>query len=177
MKFGTPHASTRIVMITLKNILVATDFSRTADAALAYGHTLAGQFGASLHVLHVAGELRPIDVSAAGYLEDLTDLQRDVVEDARTQLDECLARADAKARYALVITSKSPARAIDDYANSERIDLIVVGTEGRGGVSRLLLGSGAERVVRAAPCPVLSVHHPEREFVRPDEPQLAEARA
>jgi len=164
-------------MITLKNVLVATDFSRASEAALAYGHTLAGQFGASLHVLHVAGEIRPIDVGAAGYVEDLANLQREVVEDARAQLGECLAGAHATTSRALVITSRSPARAIVDYANSERIDLIVVGTEGRGGVSRLLLGSVAERVVRTAPCPVLTVHHPEREFVRPDEPTPAEARA
>jgi len=127
--------------------------------------------------VHVAGLVRPTDIGAQGYAADYSDLQREVVEDARSQLDECLARAHAKASRTLVITSRSPARAIVDYANSEKIDLFVVGTEGRGGVSRLLLGSVAERVVRTAPCPVLTVHHPEREFVRPDEPTPAEARA
>ena len=71
----------------------------------------------------------------------------------------------------------SPGRSIGNYANSAGIDLIIVGTQGRGAVSRLLLGSVAERVVQTAPCPVLTVHHPEREFVLPEEGRLAAARA
>ena len=54
------------------------------------------------------------------------------------------------------------------HAATAGVDLIVIGTHGRKGVSRLLLGSVAERVVRAAPCPVLTVHHPEHEFVHPE---------
>jgi nucleotide-binding universal stress UspA family protein len=54
------------------------------------------------------------------------------------------------------------------YARDESIDLIVMGTHGRGPFSHLLMGSVAERVVRAAPCPVLTVRHPEHEFVGPD---------
>ena len=179
LKSGTPHASLQIVMIKLTNILVATDFSRPAEAALAYGRTLAEHFGASLHVLHVARRLRPTDIGAEGYVADLSDLQRDLEEAARNQLDECLAGKNATSprTRGLVVTSNSPAKVIVDYANSEGIDLIVVGTEGRGGMSRLLLGSVAERVVRTAPCPVLTVHHPEREFVLPEEGSLAAARA
>ena len=66
------------------------------------------------------------------------------------------------------MTSNAPAAAIVDYAKDKRIDLIVAGTHGRGGVARLLLGSVTERVVRTAPCPVLTVRHPEHEFVIPD---------
>ena len=65
-------------------------------------------------------------------------------------------------------TSNAPAAAIADYAKEERIDLIVMGTHGRGAIAHLLLGSVAERVVRSAPCPVLTVRSPEREFVVPD---------
>ena len=68
----------------------------------------------------------------------------------------------------MLITSNSPALAIVDYARQERINLIVTGTHGRGAVAHLLMGSVAERVVRTAPCPVLTVRHPEQEFVVPD---------
>jgi nucleotide-binding universal stress UspA family protein len=64
--------------------------------------------------------------------------------------------------------SPSPASAIVDYANGHGIDLIVLGTHGRGAVAHMLLGSVAERVARTATCPVLVVRHPEREFIRPD---------
>jgi nucleotide-binding universal stress UspA family protein len=67
-----------------------------------------------------------------------------------------------------VWTSVATAAAIVDYARSQQVDLIVMGTHGRGAVSHLLMGSVAERVVRTASCPVLTVHHPHRESVAPD---------
>jgi nucleotide-binding universal stress UspA family protein len=68
----------------------------------------------------------------------------------------------------VLITSNTPSRAIVDYAKEERIDLIVAGTHGRGAVAHALIGSVAERIVRTAPCPVLTVRQPEHEFVVPD---------
>jgi nucleotide-binding universal stress UspA family protein len=65
-------------------------------------------------------------------------------------------------------TSDRPAEAIVDYARQAGIDLIVMGTHGRSGMSQLLVGSVAERVVRTAPCPVLTVKQPEHEFVVPE---------
>ena len=69
---------------------------------------------------------------------------------------------------AVIVTSNVPADAIVEYAKDFGVNLIVVGTHGRGVVAHLLLGSVAERIVRIAPCPVLTVRHPEREFVLPD---------
>ena len=66
------------------------------------------------------------------------------------------------------MTSNSPATEIVNYARRNGIDLIVMGTHGRGAIAHLLMGSVAERVVRTAPCPVLTVRNPERDFVRPD---------
>jgi nucleotide-binding universal stress UspA family protein len=68
-----------------------------------------------------------------------------------------------------VIVSSAPADAIAGYARDADIDLIVIGTHGRGGMAHFLSGSVAERVVRIAPCPVLTARHPEHEFVPPDK--------
>jgi nucleotide-binding universal stress UspA family protein len=157
-------------MITLKNILVATDFSEPADAALLYGRTLARTFNATLHVVHVVGQINALAYGAEGYIVALPDLQREVEEAARKALDEVLIDNDPRplpVRRTLLV-SNAPASAIVEHARRESIDLIITGTHGRGGVSHLLLGSVAERVVRTAPCPVLTIRHPEREFVQPD---------
>ena len=72
--------------------------------------------------------------------------------------------------HGVTVTSNAPAFAIVEYAKSHDVDLIVMGTHGRGAMAHLLLGSVAARVVRIAPCPVLTVRHPERELVVPDAP-------
>ena len=157
-------------MIALKNILVATDFSQPSDAALLYGRALARNFNATLHVVHVVGTVSSMVYGADAYAVSIPELQQEVEDLARKQLANLLIDSDEhplEARHA-VLTSNSPAVAIVDYAGRERIDLIVTGTNGRGGVAHLLMGSVAERVVRTAPCPVLTVRHPEHEFVVPD---------
>jgi len=157
-------------MMTLKNILVATDFSEPSDAALTYGRALARTFDATLHVLHVAENLASGVYGADGYVASLPEMQTEIEDTAREQLDQLLIDSDATPlpTRRVVIASNSPALAIVEYAGMERIDLIVTGTHGRGAMAHLLMGSVAERVVRTAPCPVLTVRHPEREFVIPD---------
>jgi nucleotide-binding universal stress UspA family protein len=76
--------------------------------------------------------------------------------------------ADGPAATPAVRLSRSPAEAIGTYAKDVHADIIVVGTHGRGGMSRLLMGSVAEHVVRNAPCPVLVLRPREHEFVMPD---------
>lgn len=157
-------------MIALNNILVATDFSEPAAAALTYGRALARMFAATLHVVHVVGDLSRLAYGADGYITTLPDMQRDVESAARDQLTTLLADEDAAKlpTRPVLITSNATAAAIIEYAARKRIDLIVTSTHGRGGVAHLLMGSVAERVVRTAPCPVLTVRHPEREFLTPD---------
>jgi nucleotide-binding universal stress UspA family protein len=157
-------------MITLKNILVATDFSEPSDAALLYGRALANNFDATLHVVHVVGNVPTLVYGAEAYAVSMPELQQELEDSARQQLAAILVDNDLPPMLVrqLVITSNAPAAAIVDYATRERIDLIVTGTQGRGGVAHLLMGSVAERVVRTAPCPVLTVRHPEHEFVVPD---------
>jgi len=156
-------------MIVIRNVLVATDFGEPSDVALAYGRELARAFGATLHVLHVAENLAA-RAAADAYPMTLPDMQRDVEDAAWKQLEGTLTptdRKDLRAKPA-VRTAINPAAAIVDYAREVNTDLIIMGTHGRGAVAHLLMGSVAERVVRTAPCPVLTVHHPEHEFVVPN---------
>jgi nucleotide-binding universal stress UspA family protein len=157
-------------MVTLKNVLVATDFSEPSEAALLYGRELAARFGATLHVLHVAPNILFSTLGAENYVAIAPELQQEVEDAARRELHTLLVDTDRSGPPSIpvVLTSGSPAQAIVGYAKDHDIDAIVMGTHGRGAVAHLFMGSVAERVVRLAPCPVLTVRHPEREFVVPD---------
>jgi len=156
-------------MIALKDILVATDFGEPADAALSYGRELARTYGATLHVLHIVDDVY-LRLGGDAYVAVLPELQRDAELAAQARLNALLVDDDPQPLPVkkVTATSAAPATAIVDYAKSNGIDLIVVGTHGRRAVAHLLMGSVAERVVRTAPCPVLTVRHPEHEFIRPD---------
>jgi nucleotide-binding universal stress UspA family protein len=156
-------------MVRLNHIVVATDFSAPSETALNYGRELARTFGATLHVVHVTDNV----IARLGpeyYPVAVPDLQKELEDAAWRRLDALLTAEDREQLHAkpVVLTSAAGALAIVDYARDAAIDLIVMGTHGRGGMSRLIMGSVAERVVRMAPCPVLTVHHPEHEFIAPD---------
>ena len=157
-------------MIALKHILVATDFSEPSDAALTYGRALARTFKATLHVVHIIDGPSAVVYGAEAYAVSMPEIQAQIEAAARAQLDDLLLDNDPQPLPVrrVLLTASAPAAAIVDYAGREQIDLIVTGTHGRGGVAHLLMGSVAERVVRTAPCPVLTVRHPEHEFVIPD---------
>lgn len=159
-------------MIALHEILVATDFSEPSDVALAYGRELARRFGARLTVLHVADDVAARYVSFPMPVGDFGHWQAEAESAARTRLHTLLSQEDRQVlrAKAVVLVSTSPSHAIVGYARDAmpRIDVIVMGTHGRGAVAHLLMGSVAERVVRSAPCPVLTVRHPQHEFVLPD---------
>ena len=157
-------------MIALKKVLVASDFSEPSDAALAYGRELARSFGAQLVVLHVVENLLTHVVGGDGFVLTDPDLQAAVEAEGKKRVDSLISDEDRLVLRAqgVIVTSNAPAIAIVDYAKSSAINLIVIGTHGRGAMAHLLMGSVAEHVVRIAPCPVLTVRHPEREFVLPD---------
>jgi nucleotide-binding universal stress UspA family protein len=156
-------------MIAHKEIVVATDFGEPASVALTYGRNFARAFSAGLHVVHVANDL----ASSAPVSEipmDLTKVQAQLDAEAKASLDALVTDDDLrtlKVKKAL-LTSAAPARAILDYATGVHADIIIVGTHGRGGLAEFFLGSVAQKVVRSAPCPVLTVRTHEREFVAPD---------
>jgi nucleotide-binding universal stress UspA family protein len=156
-------------MIALKNILVATDFGEAAESALGYGRALARTLGATLHVLHVTDDVSRNAVGVELYQARASDLQRDD-EAARKELKELVLDSDTSGppTIPVILTAGTPALTIVHYAKTHDIDLIVLGTHGRGPVAHLVTGSVAEQVVRLAPCRVLTVRHPEHEFVMAD---------
>ena len=153
--------------IHINAILVPFDFSETSKSALTYGRNLARAFDARLHVLHVADV---ISTSAAQfYPEGPGDPEARAKHVALNQLRAMLAAEEtATDTQPVVRVAPNPAGEIVDYAKEVHVDLIVIGTHGRTGVSRFLMGSVAEHVVRRAPCPVLVVRPSEHEFVQPD---------
>jgi len=157
-------------MIALKNVLVATDFGHTAAAALAYGRELARQYQGRLHVFHALDDLQwrySLDMSPGL----LVGIQEDLEEGARQRMTALLTDEDRTQLHAVGMISPmcpDPAEAIVEYARRAAVDVIVIGTHGRRGMSRLFLGSVAERVVRTAPCPVLTIRPHEHDFIAPD---------
>ncbi|MEN3336400.1 MAG: hypothetical protein V7647_76 [Acidobacteriota bacterium] len=157
-------------MIALKKILVATDFGPESETAVRYGRELARGFGGELHVLHVTENLFSRVLDAYSYAGLSPDVQAEIERSSQEHTEELLSEEDRRELKAVAVTatSNNPAAAIVEYAGDHGIDLIVVGTHGRGPLGHLMLGNVAERVVRTAPCPVLTVRHPEHEFVLPD---------
>lgn len=140
--------------MTAKHILVPTDFSAYADRALAYAIELATALRARLTVLHVfhlspliVGEMPPVVFD---------DTLRDMETDAQQHTKMALHRVhQAGLQGDSVIVEGIPFQTIIDIAKDKDIDLIVMGTHGRTGLTHVLMGSVAEKVVRLAPCPVL----------------------
>jgi nucleotide-binding universal stress UspA family protein len=157
-------------MIALNKVLVATDFAPASDSALQYGRALARGFGAALQVLHVTENVFARATDGYGYTTIPAQVQEDLERAGRAQTEGLLDEEDRHELHAMAatVTSNSPADAIVEYARTNGVDLIVMGTHGRGPVAHLFMGNVAERVVRTAPCPVLTVRHPEHEFVLPD---------
>ena len=150
--------------IELKNICVPVDFSDTSAAALKYAKALADAFGSKLHVLHILVNWVP-----DGDFPVSPQLYVDLENSARKQLEAQLS-TDDKTKYQAqmaLVSGMSEFVEIIRYAREKNIDLLVLGTHGRGAIAHMLMGSVAEKIVRKAPCPVLTVRHPEHEFVMP----------
>jgi nucleotide-binding universal stress UspA family protein len=155
-------------MPDIKKVLIATDFSDASEAAAQYAKLLAGAFGAQLHVLHVLEDLAAHAWTTEVYVAALPGVHEEMQRQAQERLDLVLTPDDVK-RYSAVVAlrSGSPFVEVVRYAREEGIDLIVLGTHGRGAIAHMLLGSVAERVVRKAHCPVMTVRQPEHAFVMP----------
>ena len=145
-------------MSAFQKILVPTDFSEVSTAALRCASVLAGPFGSSLTVLHVAEDLMAEANSAGAGAPWSEGVQVQTEDDARARLAQVVTAAglDGLNVHAELLVG-SPIPEILDYAEKHDYDLIVMGTHGRRAIARVLLGSVAECVVRLSPCPVLTV--------------------
>ena len=149
--------------MTISRILVPTDFSPDADAPFAYALELAGSLGASVDLLHVVENPMAAGVwSSEMYTSELVGLQINLVRDAKERLRRC-PPVIAGVRFGVSrhVRTGNPAVEIVEMAHERASDLIVMGTAGRTGLSHVLAGSVAERVVRTSPCPVMVVKRDE----------------
>ena len=146
-----------------KNILVTTDFSEASDGAVAMAGELARAANVKLTLLHVHG--RPPAAPEADVPPDSVLVSKNLDQDAIEGLERLKSTTLADLDNVKVVTIEhaSAPLAIIDYAEETHADLIVIGTHGRTGIARLLLGSVAEKVVRHAHCAVLVVPHEKRQ--------------
>jgi nucleotide-binding universal stress UspA family protein len=154
-------------MIKLKKILCPTDFSEYSLYALDYGVSFAQQYKAKLYLLHVVDVFLHDPAYFAPYIPDRA-MFKGYEENARSKLDEIIKKKVHKGIKTEAIVKEGRAFVeIVKAAKDEGIDMIVIGTHGRTGLSHAMFGSTAEKVVRKAPCPVLSIKHPEHDFIMP----------
>jgi nucleotide-binding universal stress UspA family protein len=140
----------------LKHILVATDFSEPSRVALEHGKDLARSHGATLHVLHVVEQTPTYYGSGVGLA--VADIEEKIAAAAERRLEaEVGGGDDGVVVRTWAARAPKVADAVNEYAAANDVDLIVIGTHGRGAVSRFLMGSVTERIVRSASRPVLTV--------------------
>ena len=150
-------------MISINRILVPTDFSEHGLSALNYAATFADEFSASVDLFHV---IEPIPVGAT-LTHGIGARVQDEIRKAAEQQMEALNGEWQKHSFSVrrSVVEGHPFVEIVRKARECEADVIVMGTHGRGAVTHMLLGSVAERVVREAPCPVLTVRHPDHELL------------
>lgn len=155
-------------MIHLDTILFPTDFSEASKIALPFAADLSDKYDADLHIFHAFSEniLNPYFLSeevdeAARYFErveeEFDNLVEELVEDIDLKEDD----------YTEVLANGEPFVEMINYIREKDVDLVVMSTHGRTGISHMLLGSTTEKVVRKATCPVLSIRNPDFEFEMP----------
>jgi nucleotide-binding universal stress UspA family protein len=147
-------------MKPFEKILTAIDFSESSDFAFEYALTLAKQFQAELTVMHVINE--PVDLRGF-YVPHISfeQLEKEIEEGAEKMMEKfCQTRMGDFTRYTTAIVAGIPYEEVLRKAQETGASLIVLGTHGRTGIDHLIFGSTAERVVRSAACPVLTIRLP-----------------
>ncbi len=155
--------------IKISKILYPTDFSEVSVVALRYAREFAEQFDAHLHCIHVIDEAQQYWAALGPEAAPIAPPIDDVLASANNQMQTF---ADAhliglKYAPATRVVMGKPFLEIIRYAREITCDLLVMATHGRGGVMHVLMGSTAEKIVRKAPCPVLTVRAGDHEFVMP----------
>lgn len=154
-------------MIELNKILVAVDFSDHSKVAMYYAAEFGRVFGAEViacNIVEPAEALSQLPPGGEGYFPpNVAELRK---EKAEEECEKMLTAAGVD-NGRVVVAAGTPFVEIIRIAREENVDLVIVGTHGRGAIAHMLLGSVAEKVVRKAPCPVLSVRSGEHDFVMP----------
>ena len=153
-------------MVNIKNILCPIDYSVYSEMALKYAIEFAEKYQAKLYLVHVL-DIRVYDINDPD-LYNVNIVDEETINKLRERLLKCV-NEDTKSKISVeaIIIQGVPFAEIISTAKERKIDLIVLGTHGRTGLSHALMGSVAEKVVRKAPCPVLTIRHPEHDFIMP----------
>jgi universal stress protein A len=148
--------------MNIKTILVPTDFSELSEPAYTWAVSLAADSNAKILLLYATPSLASLEFPESGYYPEMARMEQDMVVEAEKRLSEFATKKGASA--VPVETRIAVGEAVSEIcalAEQESVDLIIMGSHGRTGLSHVLLGSVAERVVRHAPCPVLVARLPQ----------------
>lgn len=150
-------------MTAIKRMLVPTDFSPASDIAFLYAIDMAAREGSTLHLLHVVDEASFATAYPDGFYVELPGVRAQLSDEANARLRDMAARcAAANVEATTEVAVGRAARVIAETATARGTDVIVIGTHGRSGFAHLVLGSVTERVIRIAPCAVLTVRDTSR---------------
>jgi nucleotide-binding universal stress UspA family protein len=143
-------------MVPPRNILIPTNFSESAAAALEYAKMLAGESGAKLHVLHAVEDYTHDTPMLTAV--DLDGIREQAEGESLERLESLLSDDErARLHVEFQVVRNSPYDSILEYARANKIDLIVMGGSSHGAIVQFIMGSVADAIVRNAPCPVLTV--------------------
>ncbi len=155
-------------MIKIKKILFPTDFSDCARHALGYALAFAEEHKAKLFILHVVPDVHIIPPDMKALTSSLSKIYDELERDANERIKKLVPkRFLKKIEVENIVVRGVPFLEIIKKARMQEVDLIVISTHGWTGLKQAIFGSTAEKVVRKSPCPVLTVRHPEHEFVMP----------
>lgn len=157
----------RAFMSEIKRILMPTDFSHNANQALHYAIMLADTFGAEVTAFHVVTLFESDPNNPSHQFPEMSEVYDSMEKAANINMKQLLAdHAEVKIKYE-VVRGISPAEDILNHAKTENFDLIVLGTHGRSGISRFLLGSATEKIIRHMPCPVMTIRYHSEMLIKP----------
>jgi len=143
-------------LLSVKNVLFATDFSPTSEAALPYAAAICRRFGSTLHNVHVLSDASLMLMTGGVDYVSMGTIYEDAHAEARQRLDQLSERVEGISHHNYVRHGQVW-KSLCGLIHENEVDLVVVGTHGRTGLGKLLLGSVAEDILRHSPCPVLTV--------------------